>query len=881
MPKSVKYFFTFLLCSSLVLSTPISAFATENTGQTTDDVYDNVITISNVDDFFAFSESCRLDSFSKDLYVTLDADIDLTDTNFEGVPIFYGTFDGGRHRIKGLAITDDGSNKGLFRYIGENATVKNLIVEGNLSPDGSRSNIGGIAGNNSGHIENCVFSGFVTGADTIGGIVGFNDLAGIIENCQVYGTIYGDHFVGGIAGENNGVIRNCSNMTKINTTEKENNVEISDITLDSLSSSESAVTTTDIGGITGSNNGVIRNCENHGNIGYQHIGYNIGGIAGSQIGYITNCTNYATILGRKEIGGIVGQMEPNTTINYDADTFQILNGQLNRMSVLTERASDNAKNNTNVSDSDLDKLSKDIDTAQSALDILGSTDGSKDPDSILAAQNSLSGSLSGILETSGKIANENQEASDALSKDLQAISKQASAISSTLGNASDNLGGSFSDVSDIDTEDNVIGKVENCINSGSIEADLNVGGITGAITLEHDLDPENDITFTGNESFNFDYEVRAVIKNCTNQGNVIAKRQHAGGIVGLASIGLVHSCTNTGKIDATTADYVGGIAGQIQGYIRYCNTKCILSGSTYVGGISGLATTVSDCRSMVQINDASEKTGAILGYSAEDASYERNYYLPVKTDLGGIDGISYEATAKPLSEEDFFALENLPDMFKKQTLRFVFDGGSSKTITLNFGERIKVSDIPSVPKKEGYRGTWSNYNELISSEIVFDETFTTIYTSYATTIQSRDVRENGAPILLAESDFTTENTIKLSNSSVTPTITEKQTIVEALEFILPTSKSSVTLRYLLPEDYDADRISIMVHKADGTWETFLHTVDGSYIVFTIENDDIAFCSIYNEPNYVMQMVIVIASLVIILITVSTVFVAKKRRKTKI
>lgn len=875
MHKKYFGFFGIILCVCLLFYPSLPAYA--DTPSETEELYDNAVTISSVDEFLAFSENCRLDSFSKNLSVTLTADIDLTDVNFNGVPIFYGTFDGGRHRIKGLNLTSDGSNKGLFRYLEETAHIKNLIVEGTLSPDGSRSNIGGIAGNNAGKIENCVFTGYVTGAENIGGIVGTNTLSGIIDNCQVYGTIHGDHFVGGIAGENDGVIRDCSNMTKINTTEQENTVEISDITLDSLTSSESVVTTTDIGGIAGSNNGVIRNCENHGSIGYQHIGYNIGGIAGSQIGYITGCTNYAIILGRKEIGGIVGQIEPNTTVDYDADTFQILNGQLNRMSFLTEQAAKNAQSNTNVSETDLENLSKDIDTAQSALDILGSTDSNNDPDSILAARNNLSNSLSGILETTGKIVNENQGTSNTLSKDMQAVANQAGAISSTMSNATDNLGGSFTDVSDLDTDENVIGKVENCTNSGAIEGDLNVGGIAGAITLENDLDPENDITFTGDESLNFDYEVRAVIKKCTNQGNIIAKRQYAGGIVGFASIGLIHSCTNTGKLEADTADYVGGIAGQSQGYIRNCNAKCLIAGATYVGGIAGIATTVSDCRSMVQINDATERSGAILGFSADDFSYERNYYLPVKIDLGGIDGISYENYAKPLSEEDFFALENLPDMFKKQTLRFVFDGGSSKTITLDFGERINISDIPSVPKKEGYRGTWSGYDKLISSEVVFDETFTTVYTSLATTIQSRDTRANGAPVLLAESDFTAENSIKLSENATAPIIQKDGLIMETLAFTLPNCKSDIALRYLPPTGYDAYKISIMIENPDHTWETVGHTIDGSYIVFTVDREAIAFCAIYHKPNYILQMSIVIGLIVVIMIATVLLIITKKKR----
>ena len=58
------------------------------------------------------------------------------------------------------------------------------------------------------------------------------------------------------------------------------------------------------------------------------MGYNIGGIAGSQVGYIKNCENKGQVLGRKEVGGIVGQMEPVANLEFNADTLQILEGQL-------------------------------------------------------------------------------------------------------------------------------------------------------------------------------------------------------------------------------------------------------------------------------------------------------------------------------------------------------------------------------------------------------------------------------------------------------------------------------------------------------------------------------------------------------------------------
>lgn len=876
MCKRIKLLSGLLLCTSLTFSIPFPSYAAPSS--VTEQVADTqILTLSDVNDFLIFSENCRLDSYSQNLTVRLEADIDLTDTGFDSIPIFYGTFDGNKHRIKGLELYSDGSVKGLFRYLANTATVKNLIVEGTIAPGGSRCMIGGIAGENSGLIQNCVFSGTVTGADSIGGIAGYNTADGIIENCQIYGTIQGSHFVGGIAGDNNGVIRKCSNLSKINTTVEENNIEISDITIDSLTSSESAVTATNIGGISGSNSGVIRSCENHGNIGYQHIGYNIGGISGSSIGYISSCSNYATILGRKEVGGIVGQMEPASTLDYDTDTLQILEGQLHTMSTLTDRTASDVEKNANVSDSDLDTLATELDNAQKALEQLESNNGSLDPDQVIAAQNSLAGSLSKILETSGKIVNENQNTTTALSNDLEAISKQAGKISSTMSNATDNLGGSFTDVSDLDTDGDVIGKIENCINSGSIQADLNIGGIVGAISLENDLNPEEDLVITGTESLNFDYEVRAVIKNCQNQGNITGKRQHTGGIVGLATFGLAHSCTNTGNIDAANATRIGGIAGESLGFIRNCDVKCILSAASYVGGIAGSASTVSDCRSMIQINNSTEKVGAILGIATDEPSYENNFYLPVKDDIGGIDGISYEKMAKPLSEEEFFALDNLPDMFKYQTLRFVFEGGSSKNITIEYGNRIEIADIPSVPKKEGYRGTWEGYNELISSELVFDTTFTTVYTPFSSTIESRDKRNDTAPLLLAEGSFSTDNSIKLEKADLLPVLQSGQSVIDCYNYTLPFSNTDLTLHYLPPNDFNTDNITVMVLSQDNVWYTVNCLSEGSYIVFPVNTTDIAFAAIYTKPNYIPYYVLAGAGVVFIIIIC---FVIKKRKKRK-
>ena len=215
-----------LLCLCLLLGAAGPAFAAE-----TQEEEPRRVTISTVKKFLSFAESCRLDRYSRDLEVKLTADLDLSGVEFAGIPSFSGTFDGNGHTISGLNITSDGSTLGLFRYLTETAVVQNLTVQGRVAPEGSRSQVGGIAGSNAGTISGCTFEGEVSGGDNVGGLVGVNTVSGILENCRTQGIIHGNHFVGGMAGKNSGVIRSCTNRAEVNSTAQENTVSLSDITM--------------------------------------------------------------------------------------------------------------------------------------------------------------------------------------------------------------------------------------------------------------------------------------------------------------------------------------------------------------------------------------------------------------------------------------------------------------------------------------------------------------------------------------------------------------------------------------------------------------------------------------------------------------------------
>ena len=164
------------------------------------------------------------------------------------------------------------------------------------------------------------------------------------------------------------------------------------------------------------------------------------------------------------------------------------------------------------------------------------------------------GTLSSITAATKTTAN-------SLSRDINAISGQIGKMETTLDTASENLGGSIMDISDQDTDETLTGKVENCVNYGAVLADLNAGGIAGAMAIENDMDILEDWEQSGEESLNFESQLRVVILNCENKASVTARKQNAGGITGWQAMGLVKNSTNTGKLDCDGADYVGGISG--------------------------------------------------------------------------------------------------------------------------------------------------------------------------------------------------------------------------------------------------------------------------------------------------------------------------------
>ncbi len=224
-------------------------------------------------------------------------------TYISGFP-YNGTFDGAGYTISNYSIDKpQGIGLGFFGVIKEEATIKNLTVDGNII---GSAYVGGIAGGNYGTIQNCTNLGQVYGEDLIGGVTGSNE-EGLIEDCVNRGDILPAsvtknvyvYCFGGIAGYNTGSIQSCTNTGQIDGGYL-------------------------VGGITGSNkNGQIENCANKGDILFgleteeRNFGC-VGGIAGDNVSYeeipqtgIRNCYNSGNINGEfaYEVGGIAGTNE--------------------------------------------------------------------------------------------------------------------------------------------------------------------------------------------------------------------------------------------------------------------------------------------------------------------------------------------------------------------------------------------------------------------------------------------------------------------------------------------------------------------------------------------------------------------------------------------
>ena len=813
------------------------------------DAAGNTIHISSEAELRDLAASCALDTWSRDKNVVLDSDLTLADPSFLPIPTFGGSFDGQGHTIHNVSITDSLSPAGLFGVVQAGGSVRSLHMVGTVTPSGDGRSVGGIAGENNGIIEKCSFTGTVSGQVYVGGIAGHTGASGSILACETRGAVIGDSMTGGITGYNEGLLADCTNSACVNVESTDPRLDLEDLDLtltpdlSKLGQANAGASAADTGGIAGYSVGTLSDCVNHGAVGYQHIGYNTGGVAGRSCGQLLRCRNDGSIAGRKDVGGVVGQIEPYIQVDASPTYLSELNRQLYELKSLTDQAANDAQDGAGDVSGRLNDMN---DYLKDAL---------SDPQDPLAAitgfgsrlkdlNNSASGSVDTVADDLRDINSKFNEVSNTVLAAISAASDPASVISD----------GSQGNIDKI-----TLGKTSACTNSGTVSGDVNTGGIAGSIAIEYELDPEDDVSADLDGEYRRQYEYRAVVQQCANTGAVSAKRSNTGGIAGRMDLGLIISCESYGSVESDSGSYVGGIAGLTAATVRSSYAKCTLSGKKYVGGIvgsgvaeksDGSASTVTGCWSLVDITGCQQYEGAVSG--ADTGTFTDNYF--VSDTLAGINRQSFAGRAEPVSFDTLAAAEGMPGGMTTFTLSFVSDGKVLTSRTFSYGASFDSSVYPPLPEKDGIYAHWDRTD---LHDLHLDTVVTAVYDALLPTLSSEQTREDGRPVILAGGDFNDGDTMAATALTLTPEefhaadgsladraanwfsylkdgqlppLTVNRRVAEQWRVSLPDDgQETHTLRYLPSQD--ASHLRLYVNDGGG-WQAVSYDTVGSYLSFT-------------------------------------------------
>ena len=852
----MKRTFSVLLCVLLLLPCfTIGALAAEDDTEK--------IRISTAGELMELAANCVSDTWSQDKTILLENDINLTGLDFTPIPLLSGTFDGQGHNIIGVSFDAAGSTQGLFRMILASGEVRNVRVSGVLKASGTGESIGGIAGVNYGRITNCRFDGDIQAVSAVGGIAGLNAEGAEISGCTVTGTLYGRHRVGGIAGENRGTLRDCRGMMDVNTEYIPDDEDRSfDISTLRASREEDIIDITDIGGIAGLSSALIENCANSGAVGYPHVGYNVGGVVGRQSGRVVGCANHGEITGRKDVGGIVGQIEPHAEWNFTGGGLSSMRSGLYEL----ESSMNTMLGNMGAGMSEAGWLMQDAaDIVSDSIDIInGSTGGDPsgwgglDDDAV----NQLSANLEQLTEIMSEIAG--VVGNETLTYDMQDVSSAMTDVSAAmtemlygLGNASEAL--NITDVSDANDPDTAPCAVVNGLNRAEVSADTNVGGIAGNIALDVSFDREDQLNISSVVLDSGRYEVLALISGCKNYAGVSAVKSCAGGIAGRMDYGLVSLSGSAGSVSAGN-EYAGGVAGLSAGTLRDCTARANVSASSYMGGIAGSGRNIESCRAMPHLEGYAEFKGSIAGFA--DGSVKDNLYSDCI--IGGVDGFSFSGQAEHMDYEEFTALDGTPDSFRKISVSFAVEGKTVETVEVPFGGAI--DKLPEVPDKDGMRWRWDDFD---SSAVYFSTTVDGSYVRPVTTLAS----DGDEPLFLAEGVF--DETDSLLAVPLTPDYAalgiDEEEPVSAYTVEVPGYDGELTVRMLTEES------GRLYELRDGALNELSYTHDGSRIVFTLENGG---SIVLLSAQRGITLLLPLAAAAVIAAGVAAFFVVRKKKTAK-
>lgn len=501
--------------------------------------------------------------------------------------------------------------------------------------------------------------------------------------------------------------------------------------------------------------------------------------------------------------------------------------------------------------------------------------------------NSLTANLQGLSENMGYLNDEMASTNDVLIDDLGDINDQFSTIMKLYTDAIDGVldmdyTNSYEDTSQEDAESSTDATVADCRNTGTVKGDINVSGIVGTMAIEYDFDLEGDVTGIEDARLNSTFLTKCVLRQNVNHGKITAQKNYAGGITGMQEMGTILRCENYGRIESSTGNYVGGVAGQSLSNIEQSYAKCTVSGEAYVAGIAGSGSDIGNCCAIVRIQDAVSFSGAIAGETSGSGEVTGNYF--VSDEIAGIDRISYSGKAEPLNYEEMLEIEGLPNKFRMMTISFCADDEEVKVVECPYGGSVPMQLYPEIPTKDGFYADW-DIKDL--DKVLYDEDVTAEYVRYLTTLASQQTRDNGQSAILADGMFRQEDMLDVTGGAVSDsnsvdgvTNIPQEELVENWMIKIPEDgEESHQLRYQAPES-QTDGVTIYVKK-DGGWEQTAPTLMGMYHLFSVDGTEAELAVYIHEKDimdYLAYLILGAAVLVVLFIMLICKIVKKGKEK---
>ena len=510
--------------------------------------------------------------------------------------------------------------------------------------------------------------------------------------------------------------------------------------------------------------------------------------------------------------------------------------------------------------------------------------------------NGLFDQLNAITTYAGQINDDLDVHSDILEADMHAVNDQINYIFQIFVERIDDVedlyfdGDGYEDISDEDIDASTAGKVERSVNNGVVKGDINVGGIAGSMAIDEE-DPEGNAAGSVNRSFGSRYLTRCILAGCENNGQITAKKDGAGGIVGYMNLGIVTDCEAYGSVESTEGEYVGGICGESLALIRNCWSLTSLKGSRYVGGIVGSGTKIQNCRAMVLIDDGAVRKGAIAGWLETEEDERIGFGEDVNSNffvggtLCGIDDVSYAGIAEPVTYEELLTTEGIPLQYRHLQLTFIANDKVVEQIEVKYGKSLSEIDFPQAPPVPGSYGKWPDVAEMkmlgnITLEAEYNDTITTLTSAEKGAVVAEGVAEKqDKPYAYVEGIYTDEAVLSASVAEFTPQQTKEEMDQKAESVVYEIrvengglSDDTVSnVRLLNPYG----KIRSVFGLVAGTWQEIDYKEYGQYIQVEMTGAAAVYCIVSDDKAGILIWYVMGGAVILLLLGI---VIGRKRRK---